>query len=44
MPKEVVRWTLRKASVEEWSVDTAMSLYSEPQMVVRIDEGDSMSF
>ena len=25
-------------------MDTAMSLYSEPQMVVRIDEGDSMSF
>ena len=42
--REVVRWALRKAGVEEWLVQAVMTLYSEAQTVLRTEAGDSQSF
>ena len=44
VPREVVRWALRKAGVEEWLVQAVMLLYTEAQTVVRTEAGDSKSF
>ena len=44
VPKEVVRWALRKLGVDEWLIRTVMALYTEACTVVRTDAGLSESF
>ena len=41
VPREVTRWALRKAGVEEWLVNAVMAMYDGAQTVVRTTEGDS---
>ena len=43
-PREVVRWSFRKLSVDEWLIRTVMALYTEACTVVRTDAGLSESF
>jgi len=42
-PREVTRWALRKAGVEEWLVKAIMAMYEGAQTVVRTT-GDSKAF
>jgi len=42
-PREVTRWALRKAGVEEWLVKAVMVMYEGAQTVVRTT-GDSKAF
>ena len=44
VPREVVRWALRKLGVDEWLIRTVMALYTEACTVVRTDAGLSKSF
>jgi len=44
VPREVVRWALRKAGVDEWLVCTVMAMYVGAQTVMRTDGGDSDGF
>ena len=44
VPREVTRWDLRKAGVEEWLVKAVMAMYEGAQTVVRTTEGDSKAF
>jgi len=44
VPREVTRWALRKAGVEEWLVKGVMAMYEGAQTVVRTTEGDSKAF
>jgi len=44
VPREVTRWALRKAGVDEWLVKAVMAMYEGPQTVVRTTEGDSKAF
>ena len=44
VPREVTRWALRKAGVEEWLVNAVTALYEGAQTVVRTTEGDSKAF
>ena len=44
VPREVVRWALRKLGVEEWLIRTVRALYTEACTVVRTDAGLSESF
>ena len=44
VPREMVRWTLRKLGVDEWLIRTFMALYTEACTVVRTDVGLSESF
>ena len=44
VPKEVVRWALRKLGAEEWLIRTVMALYTEAYTVVRTDAGLSERF
>ena len=44
VPREVTRWALRKAGVEEWLVKTVMAMSEGAQTVVRTTEGDSKAF
>ena len=44
VPREVTRWVLRKAGVEEWLVKAVMAMYEGAQTVVRTTEGDSKAF
>ena len=44
VPREVVRWALRKLGVDEWLIHTVMALYTEACPVVRTDAGLSESF
>ena len=39
VPREVVRWALRKLGVDEWLIRTVMALYTEACTVVRTDAG-----
>ena len=39
IPREVVRWALRDAGVDEWLVDTVMSTYKGARTVVLTDDG-----
>ena len=39
VPKEVTRWALRKAGVDEWLVKAVMAMYEGAQTVVRTTEG-----
>ena len=44
VPREVVRWALRRLGVDEWLLCTVMSLYTEAYTVFRTDAGLSESF
>lgn len=44
VPREVVRWALRKFGVEEWLVKAVMALYSGACTMVRTGAQDSNSF
>ena len=44
VPREVVRWALRKLCVDEWLIRTVMALYTEACTVVRTFAGLSESF
>ena len=44
VPREVVRWALRTAGVEEWLVETVMALYHGASTAVRTDVGMSEWF
>jgi len=44
VPREVTRWALRKAGVDEWLVKAVMAMYEGAQTVVRTTEGDSKAF
>ena len=44
VPREVVRWALRKLVVDEWLIRTVMALYTEACTVVRTDDGLSEVF
>ena len=44
VPREVLRWALRKLGVDEWLIRTVMALYTEACTVVRTDAGLSESF
>ena len=44
VPKEVVRWALRKLGVDEWLIRIIMALYTEACTVVKTDAGLSESF
>jgi hypothetical protein len=39
VPREVVRWALRKAGVDEWLVLAVMSVYESSETAVRTDSG-----
>ena len=44
VPREVVRWALRKLGVDEWLICTVMALHTEACTIVRTDAGLSESF
>ena len=44
VPRDVVRWALRKLGVDEWLIRTVMALYTEACTAVRTDAGLSESF
>ena len=44
VPREVTRWALRKAGVDEWLVRTVMSMYNEVWSIVRTEQGESEPF
>ena len=44
VPREVVRWALRKLGVDEWLIRTVMALYTEACTIVRTYAGLSESF
>ena len=39
VPREVVRWALRQLGVEEWLVQTVMTMYERARTVVRDKAG-----
>jgi len=41
VPREVTRWAIRKAGVDEWLVKAVMAMYEGAQTVVRTIERDS---
>jgi len=44
VPREVIRWAMRKVGVEEWLVSTVMSMYVGAKTVVRTVYGNSNCF
>ena len=44
VPKEVIRWAMRKLGVEEWLVSVVMSMYTGAKTVVRTVYGNSSGF
>ena len=44
IPREVTRWAIRKAAVDEWLVKEVMAMYEGAETVVRTTEGDSKAF
>ena len=44
VPREVVRWALRQLDVEEWLVQTVMTIYERARAVVRTKQGYSTEF
>jgi len=44
VPREVIRWAVRKLGVEEWLVLAAMSMYTGAKTVVRTVYGNSSGF
>ena len=41
VPREVIRWAMRKLRVEEWLVSAVMSMYTGAKTVVRTVYGNS---
>ena len=44
VPREVVRWALRKLGVDEWLVRAVMAMYERARTVVRTRDGNSEEF
>ena len=44
VPREVIRWAMRKLGVEEWLVSAVMSMYTGAKTVVRTVYGNSSCF
>jgi len=44
VPREVIRWAMRKLGVEEWLVSAVMSMYRGAKTVVRTVYGNSSCF
>lgn len=44
VPREVTRWALRKAGVDEWLVQSVMCMYEQAWTVVRTAEGETEPF
>ena len=44
IPREVVRWALRKLGVEEWLVKAVMTMYEKARTVVGMKHGNSEEF
>ena len=44
VPREVIRWTMRKLGVKEWLVSAVMSMYTGAKTVVRTVYGNSNGF
>src|SRR5260221_11755091 len=44
VPREVMRWALRKSGVDEWLVSTVMSMYDGARTAVWADDGNIDSF
>ena len=44
VPREVIRWAMRKLGVEEWFVSAVMSMYTGAKTVLRTVYGNSSSF
>ena len=44
VPREVVKWALRKSGVEEWLVQAVMAMYERARTVVRTKDGNSAEF
>ena len=44
VPKEVIRWAMRKLGVEEWLASAVMSMYTGAKTVVRTVYGNSSGF
>ena len=44
VPREVVRWALRQLGMEEWLVQTVMTMYERARTVVRTKQGYSTEF
>jgi len=44
VPREVIRWAMRKLGVEKWLVSAVMSMYTGAKTVVRTVYGNSNSF
>nr|ACH48202.1 reverse transcriptase-like protein [Cyriopagopus schmidti] len=41
VPREVVKWALRRSGVDEWIVRAVMAMYANARTVVRTACGDS---
>jgi len=44
LPREVIRWAMRKLGVEEWLVSAVLSMYTGVKTVVRTVYGNSSGF
>jgi len=44
VPREAIRWTVRKLGVEDWLVSAVMCMYTGAKTVVRTVYGNSNSF
>jgi len=44
VPKELIRWAMRKLGVEEWLVFAVLSMYTGAKTVVRTVYGNSICF
>ena len=44
VPREVIRWAMRRMGVEEWLVSAVMSMYTGAKTVVRTVYGNSNGF
>ena len=44
VPREVIRWAMRKLGVEEWLVSAVFSMYTGAKTVVRTGYGNSNGF
>ena len=44
VPREVIRWAMRKLGVEEWLIAAVVSMYTGAKTVVRIVYGNSECF
>jgi len=44
VPREVIRWAMRKLGAEEWLVSAVMSMYTGAKTVVRTVYGNSNGF